>query len=280
MLTASNRVNKVLDPIVTPPPLHELAYMYQPIVAPGGREPTWAEALVRWRLPDGTVRGPLDILPHWLAEPRQEAFTRFSIERAAATLSSHAGAVVSMNLSPNQVMHSQTPTSLDRLLPAVRRRLRVELTEQSFGDGKRLWSSLALLRERCGAVLLDDLTEADARERIPSADLVDGVKVDRSVTAGLADPRLRGRLERFVRGLADRFPIVVVEGVEDPAIADGLFELGATHLQGFGIGQPSPDLVAPLFEPRLPDFEDARARAVRLNTGSLMLGGSDTELHS
>src|SRR5690606_15001964 len=221
-LTASTTVNIVFDPIVSPPPWRGLAYMYQPIVAPGVREPTWAEALVRWRLPDGTVRGPLDILPHWLAEPRQEAFTRFSIERAAATLSSHAGAVVSMNLSPNQVMHSQTITSLDRLLPAVRRRLRIELTEQSFGDGKRLWSSLALLRERCGAVLLDDLTEADARERIPSADLVDGVKVDRSVTAGLADPRLRGRLERFVRGLADRFPIVVVEGVEDPAIADGL----------------------------------------------------------
>src|SRR5690606_10345608 len=55
----------VLDP-ESLPPLHELGFQYQPIVSLGEAEPLWAEALVRWRLPDGTVRGPLAILPHWL----------------------------------------------------------------------------------------------------------------------------------------------------------------------------------------------------------------------
>jgi len=268
----------VLDP-ESLPPLHELGFQYQPIVSLGEAEPLWAEALVRWRLPDGTVRGPLAILPHWLAEQRQDVFTRYSIERVAAALAAFGEATVSVNLSPAQVTHPQTLASLEGLLPDVRRRFRVELTEQRFGDSKRLWNSLAALRQRCGALLLDDVTETDAADRIPSADLIDGVKVDRSVTQALADRERRPAIERFLRGLRDRFAIVVVEGVEDRAICDGLRELGATHVQGFGVAQPRPSLAPPLYEPHLPEVEAASAKAVRLNLGALMLGEGDSELH-
>ncbi len=262
------------------PPLHELGFQYQPIVGFDASEPFWAEALVRWRLRDGTVRGPLHVLPHWLTEQRQDVFTRFCLERAAAALAEHRDAVVSVNLSPTQVTHPQTLSSLEGLLPEVRRRLRIELTEQRFGDSKRLWNSLATLRQRCGALLLDDVTVSDAADRIPSSDLIDGVKVDRSVTAALADRDGRGTVERFVRGLCERFPVVVMEGVEDPAICDGLRELGATHVQGFGIGQPAPELVPALHEPRLPEVEAATAKAVRLRLGTLMLAEGDSELHA
>jgi EAL domain-containing protein (putative c-di-GMP-specific phosphodiesterase class I) len=261
------------------PPLHELGFQYQPISGLQEHEPYWAEALVRWNLPDGTVRGPLDILPHWLSEHRQDLFTRFSIERVAAALAVHKAAHVSVNLSPAQVTHPQTLASLEGLLPEVRRRMRVELTEQSYQDSRRLWNSLAALRQRCGALLLDDVTEHDADDRIPAADLVDGVKVDRSVTQGLADPSRRRGIERFVRSLSARFQVVVMEGVEDPAICDGLHELGATHVQGFGVGQPRPELVQGLHEQRLPEVEAAAARAVRLRHGKLMLGDGDSELH-
>lgn len=261
------------------PPLHELGFQYQPIVSLSEPEAIWVEALVRWHLPDGTVRGPLQVLPHWLSEQRQDVFTRFSIERVAATLAEHDDVSVSVNLSPAQVTHPQTLASLEGLLPDVRQRLRIELTEQRFGDARRLWNSLAALRERCGALLLDDVTERDAADRIPSADLIDGVKVDRSVTGGLADGSRRRELERFVRELGERFPVVVIEGVEDPAQCDGLRELGATHVQGFGIGHPRPDPVPPLYEPRLPEVEAATAKAVRLHLGALLLAEGDSDLH-
>ncbi len=266
------------DPYSTPP-LHELGFQYQPIVSLHEPDAVWVEALVRWHLPDGTVRGPLHILPHWLSEQRQDVFTRFSIERVAATLAAHGDVHVSVNLSPAQVTHPQTLASLEGLLPEVRGRLRIELTEQRFGDSRRLWNSLAALRQRSGALVLDDVTERDAADRIPSADLIDGVKVDRSVTSGLIDASRRRELERFVRGLAERFPIVVIEGVEDAAVCDGLRELGATHVQGFGIGQPRPDPVPELYEPRLPEVEEATAKALRLHLGALLLAEGDSDLH-
>src|SRR5690606_14492260 len=211
---------------------------------------SWSEALVRWSLPDGTVRGPADILPHWLSDQRQDTFTRFSVERVAAVLSEHAQAHVSVNLRPAQVTHPQTLTSLEGLLPSVRQRRRVELTEQNFGDTKRLWSSLAAPRERFGARLLDVLTIDAPHHRIPRADVNDAAKRARCATRVLQDAARRPRLERFVRALAGRFAIVVLEGVEDPEICDYVEALGVTLGQGFGIGHPRPELVSPLYEPR------------------------------
>src|SRR5690606_9276562 len=114
------------------PPLHELGFQYQPIVSLSEPEAIWVEALARWHLPDGTVRGPLQRLPPWLSEQRQDVFTRFSSERVAATLAEHDDVSVSVNLSPAQVTHPQTLASLEGLLPDVRQRLRIELTEQRF----------------------------------------------------------------------------------------------------------------------------------------------------
>ena len=68
------------------PRIDELRFQYQPIVPLSPDEPGWSEALVRWQLDDGTIRGPNDVLPHWLASARLEVFTRFSLERAAVAL--------------------------------------------------------------------------------------------------------------------------------------------------------------------------------------------------
>ncbi len=262
------------------PPLNELAFQFQPVVALVDGEPEWAEALIRWNLPDGTVRGPLDVLPHWLAEKRQDVFTRFSIERVAAVLAQHECAQVSINLSPRQLVSPATTGALEGLLPDVASRLRIELTEQRFGDSRRLWGCLRAVRESCGAVLLDDVTEADLNDRIPRGDLVDGVKVDRSVTLGIVDGTRRRQLEDFVSELARRVPIVVVEGVEDPSLCDQIAALGATHVQGFGVARPRAELVLPLGEPSLPVVEAAVAKASRLHLGSLLLGGGDSDLNA
>jgi len=260
------------------PRINELRFQYQPIVSLSHDDLGWSEALVRWHLADGTIRGPNDVLPHWLAASRQDVFTRFSLERAAATLAAHPSAQISVNLSPVQITHPMTLPVLEGLLPEIRSRLRIELTEQRYYDTATLWSSLTSIRERCGVVLLDDVTVDDIDSRAREGCPVDGVKLDRTVIQGLGDPDRRPGLERFVRAVSERFPIVVAEGVEDISWCDVLSELGVSHAQGFGIGRPKPDLIEPLFEPQLPGVVGVGARGVRLNFGDILSGGAHSEL--
>ncbi len=231
-------------PATLTPRLQDLRFQFQPIAPLAQQEPAWSEALVRWHLPDGTVRGPLEILPHWLAPERQEAFTRHTLRSAAAAVAAASGAVLSVNLSPQQVMHPATLTALEDLLPQVRNRLRIELTEDRIHDPAGLRHAMDVLRERCEVLLLDDVTPADLDHRAHDDDGVDGVKIDRGVIALLADADRRADVERFVRESTQRFPIVVAEGIEDPTACAWLRELGVSHVQGFGIGKPQPTLVA------------------------------------
>lgn len=224
-------------------PLDALRFQFQPVVALGDGASGWHEALIRWHLPDGTVRGPLEVLPYWLAPVRLPAFTQFTVQRAVESLQAHPDARVSVNLSPHQVTHPVVLRLLEALLPAVRGRLIVELTEQRYRDLVGLWSSLAKLGADLDVVLLDDVTCDDLRRRWRIDAPVDGIKLDRSVLARLLDPDDRDGVSRLVREAAGRYAIVVAEGIEDASQLDVLEGLGVTHVQGFGLGRPGPRLV-------------------------------------
>lgn len=232
-------------------PLDALRFQFQPVVALGDGAAGWHEALVRWHLPDGTVRGPLDVLPYWLAPIRLPAFTQFTVQSAAESLQAHPDARLSVNLSPRQVTHPVVLRLLEALLPSVRGRLIVELTEQRYRDLVGLWSSLATLGADLDVVLLDDVTCDDLRRRWRIDAPVDGIKLDRSVLARLLDPDDREAISRLVRDAASRYAIVVAEGIENPSHLEVLEGLGVTHVQGFGLGRPGTQLV-----------EDVSARAL------------------
>lgn len=221
------------------PPLSELRFQYQPIMALTGHGVgDWHEALVRWHLPDGTVRGPDEVLPYWLGPNRQASFTLFTLQQAASALLQHPEARLSINLSPSQVTHPAAMQALSDLLPEVRSRLIIELTEQRFRNLNALWTSLVALREHCNLVLLDDVTVDDLHQRVRVGAPVDGIKLDRSLVLLLDDPVQGEDVIRLVEQATERYPIVVAEGIEDPAKQAALRNLGVTHVQGFGIGVP------------------------------------------
>ena len=233
-----------------PPPIAELGFVFQPIEPLGGHD-AWVEALVRWHLPDGTVRGPLEVLPHWLAPGRRATFTRLTFAWAAEALAVAPRASVSVNLSPDQVLDPHTQQVLEAMLPALRRRLRIEVTEQRARDLRSLGSALADLRARCGGLLLDDVTAGDLDLRSRLCDALDGVKLDRSVVEGVFDPSTAAAMRRFTRAACERFAIVVAEGIEDADRCDALHDLGVTHVQGFAIGRPRGDLGGTVVEHRV-----------------------------
>lgn len=224
-----------------PARLSELRFLFQPVVALDGDD-DWAEALVRWFLPDGTVRGPLELLPYWLAEPRRGTFTRYTLARAAQALGAAPTGSVSVNLSPQQVVHPQTIAFIEAMLPEIRTRLRLEVTEQRVRSARTLRAALDELRPHCAALLLDDVTPDDLDLRSRVCDAVDGVKLDRSVVMALLQPERATAMRRFVSDACARFATVVAEGIEDAAQCDALRALGVTHVQGFAIGKPRAEL--------------------------------------
>ncbi|CAN5814759.1 hypothetical protein BH23DEI1_BH23DEI1_06410 [soil metagenome] len=234
-----------VSPSHHPPPLDELHFQFQRIAAIHDSSSDWFESLVRWHLADGTIRGPLDILPYWLSPNHQADFTRFTIERAAETLRTNPETRVSINLSPRQVSHPSAVVTLEALRADVQARMIVELTEQRMRDSASLWASVAALREQCGLVVLDDVTRYDMSTRFREEVPVDGIKLDRSIVTLLRDPEERERTVRFIQRATERFGIVVAEGVEDVSLRDLLHDIGVTHLQGFAIDVPRRRLDAP-----------------------------------
>ncbi|MBW6456214.1 MAG: EAL domain-containing protein [Trueperaceae bacterium] len=258
------------EPSRAPTKLDQLGFQYQPVVPLQQGLAGWHEALLRWHLPDGTIRGPQQVLPYWLGPHRQPTFTRFTVDQAARLLQGDPQARLSINLSPRQVVHPAAMAALADLLPTVRGRLIVEVTEQRYRDVAGLWTTLASLARNCELVLLDDLTVDDlgpsARARAP----VDGIKLDRSVLAALVDPATRAATAAALRGVADRYAIVVAEGVEDVRHLQLLDGLGITHAQGYGIGRPAPRPVAPTWPadaPLRPVTGAVRAPAARYRRG-------------
>jgi EAL domain-containing protein (putative c-di-GMP-specific phosphodiesterase class I) len=228
------------DPIhVRYPRLQDLRYQFQPIESAGDGVVRWYEALVRWHLPDGTVRGPLDVLPYWLTPTRSEAFTKFTVARAARALLGSPGARLSINLSPAQVTQPAAMHALRSLNPELQQRLVVELTEQQIRNLDAYWQGLEGVRDHCALLLLDDVTFDDLDHRFRKGAPVDGIKLDRSLLPALLGGTYHRRAVDLVEDALERFGIVVAEGVEDPTARQQLAELGITHLQGFGIGTPS-----------------------------------------
>ncbi len=271
-------MHRPLETTSQPPRLDELRHLFQPVVPLGGAE-GWSEALVRWQLQDGTVRGPLDILPYWFSPQRLAEFTRFSLDRAGRAAVANPTARVSINLSPAQVLLPDTVAVLEGMLPGVRSRLHIELTEQVYADGGVLAERLRQLKERCGVVLLDDVTPTDLAVRTRFAAPVDGVKVDRQVILarlGVKVPNLRQETaQRFLEEVIDRFPIVVAEGIEDPSACEELAALGVSHVQGFGIARPAPELRSEASVAALRRRTEGMAPHRHLASGGIGMTGDD-----
>lgn len=228
-----------------PSPLEDLKFMFQPIARLASERDDWSEALVRWQMPDGTVRGPLDILPRWLAPARIEIFTHFTLLRGAQALAAHPMARLSINLTPAQILLPEALRTLEGMLPSVTERLYIEVVEGGTSEAPAMARQLWLLRERCGGIFLDDVTPHDLSNRVRFDVPVDGVKLDRSVVYTAlyeGNDALRETARDFVRSTSERYAVVVAEGIEDLSACEELRALGASHVQGFGIAKPGAEL--------------------------------------
>lgn len=154
----------------------------------------------------------------------------------------HEGMRLSLNLSPSQFAHSGIA---DRLVTIAQQfqmpldLLTVEITETALvADESVMRDEITQLRERGVYVLLDDFGTGFSSLNWIFNVPTDGIKIDRSYTAAVTDPRRRLIMASLANMCRDLGLDVVVEGIETEQHRALLQELGFRKGQGYLFGKP------------------------------------------
>jgi diguanylate cyclase (GGDEF)-like protein/PAS domain S-box-containing protein len=230
----------------------ELMLYYQPVVDLPTHSVVGVEALLRWNHPERGMLAPGEFIglaeENGLILPIGRWVLHEACRQAAQWRQSRPGAPplsVSVNVSALQASHG----SLDRVVEEIlletgadARMLRLELTESVLlEESESLHVTLDNLGAQGVALVLDDFGTGYSAlgylHRFP----IQGLKIDRSFVDGIESDRKRTAIAQAVIDIARALDIEVVgEGVESPAQASLLHQLGCNYAQGFHFARPAP----------------------------------------
>jgi diguanylate cyclase (GGDEF)-like protein len=225
----------------------ELELVYQPEVDVNSLEVGLAEALLRWRLPDGRLVAPAEFLA--IAEESglimeiSDWVLRTAIETAADW---HRGAWprarVAINVSARQVLDLGFE---QRLLALLKRHrlpahcVELELTENVLQTGRATVEAIRRLRGSGVGIALDDFgtgySSLSSLEHLP----LTRVKLDRSLIASIDENPRSLVIARAISGLCENLGLeMTAEGIERPEQLALLLDRRSIHLQGYLLSRP------------------------------------------
>jgi len=240
---AIGRVQEALDN-------HELVLYYQPKVDMRRGVVLGVEALLRWRHPEHGVIPPLQFLPLIEHTGLSASIGDWVLEQALEQLAHWQRMGLDLTVAVNvSARHLQEPDFAQRIGELLARhpwplgaRLELEVLETAALADVGYTSQLLERCRRLGVRFsLDDFGTGYSTltylKRLP----VDVLKIDRSFIHNMLDDRQDLAIVEGVIGLARTFGCgVVAEGVESPAQARLLIEMGCDIGQGQGIAPPMP----------------------------------------
>ncbi len=242
----------------------EFVLHYQPLVSLQEHRIVGVEALVRWQHPARGMVSPAGFVPlaedtglivplgRWVLDEACRQLTRWGADPALAPV------YMSVNLSGRQLA---APGLAEEIDAALRRtgvapeQLALELTETVLMEET---SSPAVVLQTLQALgvrlLLDDFGTGYSSLNYVKRFPLNGIKVDRSFIAGIADDEGDRHLLRAIVSMASALGVAVIaEGVETMAQASWLASMGCDVAQGFGLARPAPaDAIEPLLRDGLP----------------------------
>lgn len=235
---------------------------YQPTIDLASGRPRGIEALVRWRLPDGSLLFPDSFIP--LAE-RAGLIRQITRSTLLQAISFHAGLrrtrphlYLNVNVSGHDLLDESLPEYVSELLdrfalqPSL---LTLEITETALvADLSRAHRSIAALRQLGIRISVDDFGVGYSSMAQLIGFQVDELKIDKTFVTHLdSDSRMRAIVRSMIElGHALQL-MVVAEGVESEQTCNLLDELGCDLAQGFHISRPLlPSEVDAFFEVKGP----------------------------
>jgi diguanylate cyclase (GGDEF)-like protein len=226
----------------------EFELFYQPEVDLQTLEVCLVEALIRWRMPDGSYQSP----GYFLAVAEESGLINeindwvlaTAIEAAAQW---HHGAWpaarVAINVSPRQFLDFRFAEKLRSLIDQFRlpaRCIELELTESMLQTNPNTIRTLTELRSMGFAIALDDFgtgfSSLASLEQLP----LTRVKLDRSLIARMDISARSASIARATIGLCSELGLqVTAEGVERLEQFSALLGFRSMSLQGYLIARPA-----------------------------------------
>jgi diguanylate cyclase (GGDEF)-like protein len=228
----------------------EFELHFQPEVDLATSEVGVVEALLRWRLADGSFAAPHDFLPvaedcglireigDWVIQTTVEHAARW---RAAAWPTVR----LAVNVSALQLLDNRFVRSLGKALERHKlpaQCIEVELTENVLQTGRQTTEALSQLRELGIGVALDDFgtgySSLVSLQQLP----LSRVKLDRSLIATIDSSARSQAITRAIIALCQSLGLeVTAEGVERHEQLAWLLGYPAMHLQGYLLSPPVPE---------------------------------------
>jgi diguanylate cyclase (GGDEF)-like protein len=228
----------------------EFELHFQPEVDLATCEVGVVEALLRWRLPDGSYASPPAFLPiaedcglireigEWVIQSTVEHAARW---RAAAWPSMR----LAVNVSALQLLDSRFVNGLRLALErhgVPPESIEVELTENVLQTGRQTTEALAMLHELGVGIALDDFgtgySSLVSLQQLP----LTRVKLDRSLIATIDTSARSQAITRAIIALCQSLGLeITAEGVERHEQLAWLLGYPAMHLQGFLLSAPVPE---------------------------------------
>jgi sensor c-di-GMP phosphodiesterase-like protein len=219
---------------------------YQPIVDLNTGEWTGAEALLRWRRPNGELVSPEIFIPiaegnHLMPLVTETALSLLEQE-AGALLRAKPGFHVTLNLSADDLSQSALVGRLRAMIHRMRiapGNLHVEATERTFLDIGVSRENLRLLRACAIKVAIDDFgTGYSSLSYLHSLE-ADFLKIDKSFVESIGTQSVTSEVIRHIIELGRVLRLqLVAEGVETAAQAEFLRAQAVQYGQGWLFARP------------------------------------------
>ncbi|MFP4903039.1 EAL domain-containing protein, partial [Paraburkholderia sp. BR14261] len=213
----------------------------QPLVSLESGRCVGAEALVRWKLEDGTLVAPDTFIPMAesldLIEPITDQVIRSVFEGVGAMLARRRDLHVSLNLAGKDLAGTRVLQTLKASLAkyGVRpEQIWFEAIERTLMDTASSAPVLEAFRAAGHRIFIDDFGTGYSSLSYLQALPVDGIKIDRSFLLSLASGEETNKIVPHIIEMARSLDLLMVaEGVETEAQAQYLRERGVQFAQGW-----------------------------------------------
>ena len=232
----------------------EFIVHYQPIVEILTGRCVGAEALVRWRRPDGSLLRPDLFIPFaessGLIKPITDQVIALVVTELGQLLVADRSMHIAINLCADDVATGRALSVIEKAIQdtGIRRdQLWLEVTERGFIDIEAARATLTRARELGYSVAIDDFGTGYSRLSYLEGLPLDALKIDKSFIDTIDMDSATSSVTSHIIDMAKTLKLIIVaEGIESQEQADYLTKRGVEYGQGWLFARPMPakELVA------------------------------------